>query len=207
MRITWWDENDGAREKRLKALYAEGLSAARIARKMQADETPPPEGVAAKPSRNAVISKLHRLGIVDPTAVRRDPRPKAPKPAKPRAEREAPPKLPRFTIDPYTPRDPDYTPPMGQRIARVADLEDGHCRWPLGDPRDDGFAFCGGKREVGVPYCRHHAIVAFAPPQVKTLPVSAGIRVAGGESASGSGTGSQKTETPASGAEKAREVA
>lgn len=205
VRITWWDENDGAREKRLRGLYAEGLSAARIARRMQQDEPTPPEGEQPKPSRNAVISKLHRLGIVDPTVVRRDPRQKAP--PKKRPERQPPPKLPKFTIDPYTPRDPDYTPPMEQRVGGVCDLETHHCRWPLGDPRDADFAFCGGTRESGIPYCRHHAVIAFAPPQVKNPNAGLEIRAPDGDLRVGLGEGSQKEKAPASGAEKAREVA
>lgn len=32
------------------------------------------------------------------------------------------------------------------------------CRWPIGDPRDENFKFCGRKRETGKPYCAEHAL-------------------------------------------------
>lgn len=35
-------------------------------------------------------------------------------------------------------------------------LPDGACRWPLGDPSEPGFAFCGASRLGHSPYCRHH---------------------------------------------------
>lgn len=36
-------------------------------------------------------------------------------------------------------------------------LPDNACRWPLGDPAEPGFAFCGARRMGHMPYCRHHA--------------------------------------------------
>jgi len=30
------------------------------------------------------------------------------------------------------------------------------CRWPIGDPREDDFAFCGDRRESGQSYCKEH---------------------------------------------------
>ena len=36
------------------------------------------------------------------------------------------------------------------------------CKWPIGDPADPQFAFCGRKSDCG-PYCTEHAKVAFQP--------------------------------------------
>lgn len=50
-------------------------------------------------------------------------------------------------------------PPMAGR--RISDLGPTQCKFPIGDPRDADFAFCGRlKREDG-PYCTGHHAVAF----------------------------------------------
>lgn len=36
-----------------------------------------------------------------------------------------------------------------------------HCRWPIGDPRSPDFRFCGCETHEGLPYCAHHARVAY----------------------------------------------
>jgi GcrA cell cycle regulator len=45
--------------------------------------------------------------------------------------------------------------PLAERIA-LGDLDSVHCRWPLGDPKQDGFGFCGRPALRGKPYCDHH---------------------------------------------------
>ncbi|MDD2325767.1 MAG: GcrA family cell cycle regulator [Alphaproteobacteria bacterium] len=36
-----------------------------------------------------------------------------------------------------------------------------HCRWPIGDPRSPDFRFCGCQTQEGLPYCTHHARIAY----------------------------------------------
>ena len=36
-----------------------------------------------------------------------------------------------------------------------------HCRWPIGDPRSPDFRFCGCETQEGLPYCTHHARIAY----------------------------------------------
>jgi GcrA cell cycle regulator len=55
-----------------------------------------------------------------------------------------------------------YVPPMEQRKILVQ-LENNYCRYPLGHVGEPGFAFCGGEKHFGVPYCTHHAHVCFVP--------------------------------------------
>ena len=43
----------------------------------------------------------------------------------------------------------------------LLELEAGECRWPVGDPRQDGFHFCGEPAEPGRPYCTQHCHVAY----------------------------------------------
>ena len=41
------------------------------------------------------------------------------------------------------------------------------CKWPIGDPSSDAFAFCGKAANEG-PYCVQHARVAYQAPLKKT---------------------------------------
>ncbi|SOD96739.1 GcrA family cell cycle regulator [Caenispirillum bisanense] len=85
-------------------------------------------------SKNAVVGKAHRLGLKGrPSPIKRTK-----KPAKP----EAPPKQ----VEP---------PPS------LVDLAAHTCRWPIGDPRDADFHFCGKPALTGKPYCGEHAAIAY----------------------------------------------
>lgn len=47
----------------------------------------------------------------------------------------------------------------------VATLERNDCRWPIGDPREAGFHFCGAPQLGGRPYCELHWRMALQPPR------------------------------------------
>ena len=135
---------DNAVETLIRLWRQGDLSAAMIARRL---------GV----TRNAVLGKIHRLGLSQP----RHPRPLAitppPRPAKPRPialARRAPASAPvRMS--------PQPTAEIGRGlVARLEDLPMRACHWPLGDPQAAGFAFCGRRAETG-PYCPAHAGVAY----------------------------------------------
>ena len=40
-------------------------------------------------------------------------------------------------------------------------LDNHTCRWPLGDPKDNDFCFCGKRIKTGQTYCEEHAAVAY----------------------------------------------
>ncbi len=46
-------------------------------------------------------------------------------------------------------------------------LDNHTCRWPLGDPRDDDFCFCGKRVKTGQTYCEEHAAIAYVKPGKK----------------------------------------
>ena len=52
--------------------------------------------------------------------------------------------------------------PISER-ANIMDLTEHTCRWPIGDPTESGFHFCGRKSDEGVPYCAHHRRIAYQP--------------------------------------------
>lgn len=128
----------------LTRLWAEGLSASEVARRLG--------GV----SRNAVIGKLHRLGRLRgrPSRPRRLDAP--PRTSKARTLEAA--SAPRSRRLPNLRPEP---PPAGPLVPLTA-LRAGRCRWPYGDPKADGFGFCGAHAPRG-PYCPAHSAVAFAP--------------------------------------------
>ena len=51
------------------------------------------------------------------------------------------------------------------KLKTMEHLEPGDCRWPFGDPRQEGFHFCGAEQAPGRPYCIAHWSLSFMPPK------------------------------------------
>lgn len=49
----------------------------------------------------------------------------------------------------------------------LTDLDNHTCRWPIGDPKDENFHFCGKKVRLGQTYCEEHAAIAYVKPTKK----------------------------------------
>ena len=153
----WTDE----RVESLKKLWQDGLSASQIAKQLG--------GV----TRNAVIGKVHRLGLSGRAAPSKPARPafKAPRPARPAA---AAPAAPRRIAEPTAVAAAAPTPaPAPVRYVEEAPgtatglTVGAHmCKWPIGDPSSDSVTFCGRRQDEG-PYCMEHARVAYQPVQTK----------------------------------------
>jgi len=149
----WTDE----RVELLKKLWQDGLSASQIAKQLG--------GV----TRNAVIGKVHRLGLSGRAAPSKPARTvfKAPRPARPVA---AAPSAPRRIAEPAPVAAQPATPvryvdePPGS--ATVLTLGAHMCKWPIGDPSMDNFTFCGRRSGEG-PYCMEHSQIAYQPAQAK----------------------------------------
>jgi GcrA cell cycle regulator len=153
--IGWTDD----RVEQLKKLWEAGLSASQIAAEL------------GSITRNAVIGKVHRLGLSG--------RAKSPSSAAPR-QRKARPAQHMMRIsrpmsrgntalahafDVEVETDPvtyDNVVPMSQRLS-LLELTEATCHWPVGDPGSSDFFFCGGKALGGLPYCAHHSRVAYQP--------------------------------------------
>ena len=62
-------------------------------------------------------------------------------------------------------------PPVEELVIPLAErktiqtLLESSCRWPIGDPQEEEFHFCGKGKVHGLPYCEFHARRAFQPPQ------------------------------------------
>jgi GcrA cell cycle regulator len=49
------------------------------------------------------------------------------------------------------------------KACTLLELQQWHCRWPMGDPTSEHFGFCGNRPVAGLPYCPAHAQVAYRP--------------------------------------------
>jgi GcrA cell cycle regulator len=59
----------------------------------------------------------------------------------------------------------DVVIPISERVT-IMDLRESMCRWPLGDPTNPDFRYCGAKMQIGAgPYCLSHARIAYQPVQ------------------------------------------
>lgn len=146
----WTDE----RVTLLRKLWAEGLSASQIAKQLG--------GV----TRNAVIGKVHRLGL----AGRATPSRPAKRPVRAARPRIVGPTAPRLRPASTVPAVviPDLEPVKldDGKAASVLTLNESMCKFPIGDPTDPNFAFCGRGAANG-PYCADHARLAYQPSQAK----------------------------------------
>lgn len=169
--MNWTDE----RVEKLKKLWSEGLSASQIAAQLG--------GV----SRNAVIGKVHRLnlpGRAKSGGTQNASRPKRPAAAPPRpsnfaarpiAARTAPRPLgnavakEEIDADSHGDRLPvpisrnsSVVVPMSRRL-ELTQLTERTCKWPIGDPLNDDFHFCGNESPDNSPYCTYHQRLAYQP--------------------------------------------
>jgi GcrA cell cycle regulator len=111
-------------------------------------------------SRNAVIGKIHRLGIGPGRPAASPARSCPPRARRPRHSSQL--RLLRL-ISAETPAvEAADTAPFDttQRCALVA-LAHGKCRWPIGDPCEADFVFCGNDAATGISYCPGHARMAY----------------------------------------------
>ncbi len=161
--MSWTDD----RVARLSKLWAEGLSASQIAADLG--------GV----TRNAVIGKVHRLGLsgrVKP-ASGGGSKPRR-KPSTPRAKyvrngsrivggartvgatalKTGPDGEVALRERPVE----DIVVPISRQL-NLMQLTDTTCKWPTGDPTMPGFSFCGHKSADDKPYCEFHSKLAFQP--------------------------------------------
>lgn len=166
--MSWTDE----RVELLKRLWGEGLSASQIAARLG--------GV----TRNAVIGKVHRLGL----SGRTKPQPQAAQNARRAVGGDTAPRSStrpsahgnlalKFQAAPKAAPPPAAQPtpaPLalvaeeadeGDSRATILTLTEQTCKWPVGDPNSADFYFCGKRSEAGVPYCQHHTRIAYQPAQ------------------------------------------
>lgn len=113
-----WNES---RIEMLKSLWDEGLSTSEM-------------GVRLGITKNAVVGKVHRLGL---------------------PKRQSPIRAPvRRVVETEVRTD----------VVRIEALSTGMCRWPMGEQGVHGFDFCGRSSIEGRPYCDEHCARAYVKP-------------------------------------------
>ncbi len=156
--MSWTDE----KVELLKKLWSNGLSASQIAAELG--------GI----TRNAVIGKVHRLGLSGraKSASAGAPRQRKTRPSSHMlrigrgAVRGNTALAHAFDLDAHAePELIDNVIPIGQRRS-ILELTESTCRWPIGDPSAVEFFFCGGNTIGGPPYCAFHARVAYQPAPI-----------------------------------------
>jgi len=161
--MSWTNE----RIELLQKLWLEGWSASRIAAELA-------DGI----TRNAVIGKVFRLGLSgrDPKAAAGSRSASHPpnKQARPADQRHAArPQIignTALVIEPLEIEVPaaqwagEVVVPISEPVT-IMDLRESMCRWPIGDPAQSGFRYCGAKKIPGPsPYCACHSAIAFQTP-------------------------------------------
>ena len=157
--MVWTEE----RVEQLKALWAEGYSATRIA------------GLMRGVTRSAVLGKVHRLGLSDRKTkvslrgvANGDDAVVSQSQSKPRRRPRLYFGVPRpelkLIVNPEPPARMDaaiWEAAPGEKPVPLLDVGEDMCRWPLGDPKTDGFGFCGCPKVPGYSFCAHHKQLAF----------------------------------------------
>ncbi len=51
---------------------------------------------------------------------------------------------------------------MAKKTLTLLELTGKTCKWPIGDPKEKGFHFCGDPITDGYSYCLPHAVVGYS---------------------------------------------
>lgn len=162
--MAWTD----AMVEELRKMWKEGLTTGEIGKRLNV-------------SKNSIVGKVHRLGLSgrpspikkkeesDSAPAKTEKKETSSKPvAKPAKEPiSAPVKaddIKAETIEKPTAKDCNHK--KGSNTS-LTDLDNHTCRWPLGDPKDENFHFCGKKVRIGQTYCEEHSAVAYVKPGKK----------------------------------------
>ncbi len=161
--MAWTDEM----VDQLREMWKQGLTTGEIGKRL---------GV----SKNSIVGKVHRLGLSGrPSPIKKKDETEAPaekkeatenvaKATKPKVEKAPVPKTPKVEkkaeekveveekIEISAP-----APHHHNGKTSLTDLDNHTCRWPIGDPKDENFHFCGRKVRIGQTYCDEHANIAY----------------------------------------------
>lgn len=168
--MAWTDEM----VDQLRAMWVEGLTTGEIGKRL---------GV----SKNSIVGKVHRLGLSGrPSPIKKkedgnaaapaaEPQakpakeknpPKEPKAAKPKPEKTA--VAEEVSVEKMPEKTECVSKPHSHNgKTMLTDLDNHTCRWPLGDPKDENFHFCGKKVRIGQTYCDEHANIAYVKANKK----------------------------------------
>ena len=147
--MIWTDEA----VEELKRMWDRGMTTGQIAK-------------ALNVTKNSIIGKVHRLCLT----ARPSPIKKVPAKTEAKAVHSEKTSKPSKAESKVTDVSTSQDAPVVTEKPVIIDEEtniplvklDNHtCRWPIGDPRDDAFCFCGKRVKTGQTYCEEHAAIAY----------------------------------------------
>ena len=163
--MIWTDEA----VEELKKMWDKGMTTGQIAKVLNV-------------TKNSIIGKVHRLCLTarpspikkSSNSEKKDTKPaktekiekteKAEKNEKTTKIKTATPKAEKVketTINKKEEITKVETPAVEELNIPLVKLDNHTCRWPLGDPRDEDFCFCGKKIRTGQTYCEEHSAIAY----------------------------------------------
>ena len=150
--MDWTDEN----VEKLRQLWSEGLSANEIAKKL---------GV----TKNAIVGKVHRLCLkARPSPIKSKDNTENVKETSVVVEVEEQTLTVEQSVVEETEIVEEAPVYVEKKIykrspsnVKLMELDSHTCRWPIGDPRDEDFCFCGKRVRSGQTYCDEHSAVAY----------------------------------------------
>ena len=160
----------------LKQRWAEGLSASTIAKEL-----------GPNVSRCAVLGKAHRLKLVQPAFKRRHfrkeraelKRRRLPRPRRKAEGVRAPSRLmaafyalgiDTFFGEPDLRAVHEHAGKAFGPACTLLELTAATCRWPVGEPGEADFVFCGAAPLRRYPYCLGHCLIAYRPGRGEGAP-------------------------------------
>lgn len=129
----------------LRQMWIEGLTANEIAKKL---------GV----SKNSIVGKVHRLCLTArPSPIKR----KEDTLSENKTIVESSEEVVEEVAENFETEINDVENSGTALGIKLVHLDSHTCRWPIGDPRDENFGFCGKKVRAGQTYCDEHSAMAY----------------------------------------------
>ncbi len=128
--------------------------------KMVPPAAPAPKKSYLAPKAATPAAVPAKKGMAAPVAVKPAPAPAKAQPSKPNAPGKPPEPVVLAAMANQTSR-------SDGKVLSILDLKERMCRWPVGDPKESGFGYCGGVSITGHPYCAEHVAIAFQAPNRK----------------------------------------
>lgn len=135
--------------EQLRQMWMQGLTANEIAKKLNV-------------SKNSIVGKVHRLCLkARPSPIKKKESEETEK-ASAEIVAEVSEKISKVaTTEVKTVAKTAPNKECNSGNLKLVQLDSHTCRWPLGDPRDEDFCFCGKKVKTGQTYCDEHSMIAY----------------------------------------------
>ena len=148
--MIWTDEA----VEELKKMWDKGMTTGQIAKVLNV-------------TKNSIIGKVHRLCLTArPSPIKKSSNStgkktvtskKTEKETKAKSTSKCKTKEKPIIIEEAKPQ----VAPIEETNIPLVKLDNHTCRWPMGDPKDEDFCFCGKRIKTGQTYCEEHAMVAY----------------------------------------------